>query len=67
MHIRALGHLQTREVGDVLEPTVRRIEKYLRRRKIAYAQASDEELRSFIDAIERLEAIAQAIERDGRK
>src|ERR687898_3721 len=28
---QGLGHLQTREVGDVLERTVRRIERHLRR------------------------------------
>ena len=29
---QGLGHLQTREVGDVLERTVRRIERHLRRK-----------------------------------
>ncbi len=39
---KALGHLQTREVGEVLERTVRRIEKYLRRRKILATEGSDD-------------------------
>jgi hypothetical protein len=35
-------------------------------RKRKREQASDEELRSLIDAIERLEAIARALDDDGR-
>ena len=37
-----LGHLQTREVGEVLERAVRRMERYLRRRGKLAVDATDE-------------------------
>ena len=50
-------HLQTRQVGEVLEHAVRRMARYLRRRRLLEARG-DEEDRSDDDAEGRLEASA---------
>ncbi len=50
-------HLQTRQVGEVLEHAVRRMARYLRRRRQLEARGDDEE-RSDDDAEGRLEASA---------
>ena len=39
---RGLGHLRTREVGDVLDRTIRRIEKHLRRRGLLRVNQDDD-------------------------
>jgi hypothetical protein len=41
-----LGHVQTCEVGDVLERVVRRIERHLRRRRLLRSRTESRALRA---------------------
>jgi Transposase zinc-binding domain/Putative transposase len=52
-----LGHLQSREVGAVLEAVVRRIERHLRRRGLLRLEARDDDCRD-VDPDEALAASA---------